>query len=103
MQRLEVRSLLCEISDALVEEAERRFARSRLPYRGEFLLLAGADDGQVTDLGVRLLHHLTGHCHDAFSQRSGDGERISGIVVLYHDASGLYLDVYLEFRDFQFK
>ena len=84
MQRLEVRSLFGEISDALVEEVERRFASSRLPYRGEFLFLAGADDGQVADLGVRLLHHLPGHGHDAFSKRGGDGGRISGVVILDH-------------------
>ena len=102
-QRLVVGLRLGKVTDALVEERERRFACRSLSQVAQFLLLVLAHDGQLSQFCLRLFHHPVGDGNDAFGQALANSFAVNRVVILNDYAIRLDLDVDFELGNVEFQ
>ena len=96
-----LRLRLCEMTDTVMEELERRITCSRLAQSEEFVFLVLADDGELAHLHLRLCHHALGNGDDAFGQCLTQAVGVDGIVIFHNDTTILYFDIDFEHWDVQ--
>ena len=92
---------LCEVTDTIMEELERRITCSRLAQREKFVFLILADDGELAHLHLWLCHHAFSNGDDALGQCLTQAVGVDGVVVFHNYATIFYLDVDLEHGNVQ--
>ena len=97
------RLLLCKVTDALMEELERSITRCGLPQVAQFIFLGLADNGQLAQALLGILHHQVSDSDDALGKSASHALAIDGVIVLDDHATRFNFDIDFEFGDIQFE